>query len=211
MHRYHFHNRLLVLTLIVTIHIVVSCNVTPAETERKHQGNAEKPSLSIETDGNKIKPEQKKIHPMEDYILNCEVIEFWEGSIQGAGSREIYILGECYNEMSSYDIVLVPKKAYRNNLHTFNSNRDTWLNHFNAFVFFIGKQESKDPENEFDKYDYIFPSNVKVVKSTKDRQWLDIGNSKINSFEELGRFKVKLIGEHKKLDKSKDNTTIMNE
>jgi hypothetical protein len=128
-----------------------------------------------------------------DYILSCDAIEFWEGSIQGSGSTKVFILGECYNGGSSYDVVLVPNKVYENALKIFLTNKNKWYDYFTAFVFFVDKKESVNPENEFDKYEYIFPTNVKVIKSSKMREWVDVGSSSISSFEELGRYKITLI------------------
>lgn len=197
--RHHQRNKIMLLILIFIVQVVISCDLTCSKIGGEYQDDTGKLDASIEVKENKKETKQKESDTVsktiEDYILNCDAIEFWEGSIQGSGSTEVYVLGECYNGESSYDVVLVPNRVYENALNTFNSNKNRWYDYFTAFVFFVGKKESENPENEFDKYEYIFPSDVKVIKSSKTREWVDVGSSCISSFEELGRFKITSIEE----------------
>ena len=63
------------------------------------------------------------------------------------------------------------------------------------FAFEIQKKASEFPENKFDTYDYIFPSEVKVYKLFKDG-WYLINKKNIETFEQLGRLKLNSVYEN---------------
>jgi hypothetical protein len=60
------------------------------------------------------------------------------------------------------------------------------------FAFVIPKTEPTEPENEFDVFDYVFPSDVKIYKKNTGT-WKLINTERVESFEQLGELKLKTV------------------
>lgn len=134
-----------------------------------------------------------------DFLCDCDSLEFWKGKIQGAKESDslgIYCMGQCATNLN-FDIILFSKVALE-----LKDCRE-WENKKNKriydsipgveyYVFEIPKTKSLEPENEFDTYNYVFPSEVKVYKKFEDG-WFLIKKEKVNSIEQLGSLKAKTI------------------
>lgn len=190
-------NKIILNRIILYVFVLGSLNLENTksnEDSKLHLINQELELVKI----NKIIKIRNNYHDTvidlnKDYIINCDSLEYWLGSIQESGSRKVYILGECFNARNSYDIVLLPKNLYENPLNVFHKNKNFWYKYFTAYVFFVDKEPVQNPENEFDKYENVFPSVVKVIKSTDTRRWVYIGSIQISSFDEFSKFKISII------------------
>lgn len=126
-----------------------------------------------------------------DLINECKELSVWIGSIQGSNMRDTFLMGEC-NDSSTYDLILIPKNEKGKNVSFFNKNRGNWKKYYDAYFFLVKKNRIENPKNEFDLYEYAFPSNIEVI-IFKDNKWEKRTKVRINSRRELGEMKYKII------------------
>ncbi|AHM62410.1 hypothetical protein D770_20805 [Flammeovirgaceae bacterium 311] len=131
-----------------------------------------------------------------DFLSDCNSLETWQGAIQGvqnAGSPGIYIMGQCFSNRH-YDVIVYSRQAIKlgEATDTKSGNIRQGLPGATYYAFEIPKKEAEDPEDEFESFDYVFPSEVKVYQRREDG-WYLINRKRVGSFEELGRLKLNTI------------------
>lgn len=131
-----------------------------------------------------------------DFLSDCDSLEIWKGSIQGERHPSInccYIMAQCFAN-KHYDVVVFSNTDI--DLQTgsnFYENRIVdGLNNVQYLAFEIPKKEPQFPENEFDTYDYVYPSSVTVYQKLSDG-WHVINIERVESFEQLGALKTKTL------------------
>ncbi|MDX2048336.1 MAG: hypothetical protein SFU87_16225 [Chitinophagaceae bacterium] len=140
------------------------------------------------------------------FYNSCSDLQSWVGGIQGvppSDSTKPYLFLECHTN-NSFDIICVPKIEFKMRRDI---NPDTVSNMFyragkngykelNCFAFVLPKIKPKEPENDRDEFDYVYPSKVMIYKNSGNR-WELVNSHIINSFEELGRLKLNTVFEIK--------------
>jgi len=126
-----------------------------------------------------------------NFVFNCDNLEVWYGGIQPNPSGFLLLLGSCNDNGpdSIYEIALLPLSKTKDDLELYNAKKDSLPKYFDIYVFTIPTEEPKEPENEFDIYDYIFPNNASAYKY-ENKKWVKIAEEKVSTFEEYGRFKI---------------------
>ncbi len=133
-----------------------------------------------------------------DFESDCDNISSWVGEIQGveqAKGKSPYLMAECHTNLN-YDLIWVVGKktditALRLNNHL-KKESDSEIENLKCFAFVIPKTLPSKPENEFDVYDYVFPSAVKVY-SKKAGNWELIETKKVDSFSQFGELKLRTV------------------
>ncbi|MEQ8237834.1 MAG: hypothetical protein RIA69_01410 [Cyclobacteriaceae bacterium] len=133
-----------------------------------------------------------------NFEADCDELSSWIGGIQGVEqSRKTtpYLMAECHSNLN-YDLIWVlPKNsditAFRLTQHL-NNGTDKEIEKLRSFAFVIPKVDPIEPENEFDVYDYVFPSYVEVY-TRNNGTWKLINTEQIESFEQLGELKLKTV------------------
>lgn len=122
-------------------------------------------------------------------FLNHDSLYFWIGAIQGGSDSRLLVLGECFLNKYSYNVVLAPKnptKEISDLLKARNFERD-----FNSFVFLTPMTRKPKSESEFDLFDFVYPSDVTCYKLIGN-SWKCLGIKKITSFEDLAKYKSEM-------------------
>ncbi|MFN8415747.1 MAG: hypothetical protein U0U66_05405 [Cytophagaceae bacterium] len=131
-----------------------------------------------------------------DFLSDCDSLEMWLGTIQGIDrfdSTGPFIMAQCFANMHYDLIVYSSSKLELNNCANYKENRIVCnVSNVEYYAFQIPKKVPENPENEFDVFDYVYPSEVKIYKLF-GKGWYQIDQQTINSFEELGRLKLKTI------------------
>lgn len=135
-----------------------------------------------------------------DLPIDCSHLSEWHGGIQGteAGSDSTccFYMAECH-EGHMFDVVWVPNELsnIKNGTIT-DSKRITEMQGNKAeqhmFVFEIEKRENLNPTDEFERFEYVFPSEVKVYVQ-KGEDWFFCEKKIVASFEEFGELKLTSI------------------
>ena len=137
--------------------------------------------------------------PTPNFEADCDDLSSWVGGIQGIERSKKtypYMMAECHTNLN-YDLIWVkPKKesedlSFRLMQHL-NSKTDEEIDQLKCFAFVIPKVEPVEPENEFDVYDYVFPSDVKIYEKNNGT-WQLINTERVESFEQLGELKLKTV------------------
>jgi hypothetical protein len=131
-----------------------------------------------------------------DFLTDCNSLETWQGAIQGvetAGSPGIYVMGQCFANRH-YDVIVYSNREIKLGDATDTKSGDIkeGLPGATYYAFEIPKKEAVDPEDEFETFDYVFPSEVKVYERRNDG-WYLINRKRVSSFEELGSLKLNTI------------------
>lgn len=139
-----------------------------------------------------------------DFCADCKDLETWIGGIQGvtlSDSTKVYPFGECHTNLS-YDLIWVPKgdilkfnKEMGHDKLLVYYEEESFNNKYaklDCFSFVIPKKAKKPTAKDNSKFNYVFPSDVKVYKRT-DNNWAFVGTKNIKSFEQLGRLKLDAI------------------
>lgn len=131
-----------------------------------------------------------------DFLSDCSSLEIWTGGIQGiekSDSSHPYPMGRCITN-KHYELILFPTGEFEHSdfVSLIKKNKFSALQNAAMYAFEIPMKESEEQENEFDTFEYVFPSIVKVFKKFTDG-WYLINSEKINSEEELGRLKLNTI------------------
>jgi hypothetical protein len=131
-----------------------------------------------------------------DFLSDCDSLEMWQGGIQGidiSDSTGPYIMAQCFSNKHFDLIVYCDREIGLNEGANFKEKFiKKGITDAEYYAFEISKKVQEESENEFDTFDYIFPSEVKIYKLFDDG-WYLIKKKNINSFEELGRLKLNSI------------------
>lgn len=147
-----------------------------------------------------IKYVEQKIEKTDiNFLCDCDSLEFWSGGIQGISASDStgpYCMGQCYTNLN-FDIILYSKDdlELRDCMVWKNKKVERILDsipNVEYYAFEIPKTRQLEPEDEFDKFEYVYPSEVKVYKKYEDG-WYLIRTERVNNFEELSRLKVNAI------------------
>lgn len=173
-----------IFLLLLTLSI--SCMQTSISSSKQKKATREKSDSLISKKNNNY------------FNCDCDNFKYWIGGIQGYDSISnppLILLGGCYGSQN-YDIML-----YRNPVLTYEEAKgdDDCKLKWNIpkviyYAFIIGRHKSINPENEFDIWDYDFPSKVKVYFKTDKTEWLYKDTYEVKDFKELGKLKYKMIG-----------------
>ncbi|WP_224997690.1 hypothetical protein [Cesiribacter sp. SM1] len=131
-----------------------------------------------------------------DFLTECDALETWQGAIQGveaSGNPGIYVMGQCASNRH-YDVIVHSNNNIKLGDATDTKSGDIreGLSGATYYAFEIPKKEAVDPEDEFETFDYVFPSEVRVYQRFEDG-WYLINRKRVNSFEELGSLKLNTI------------------
>ncbi|CAN5344122.1 hypothetical protein BH10BAC1_BH10BAC1_04540 [soil metagenome] len=180
---------------------IVGCNPERTSTGLPaHQETETKDSTEIPADNLPLKHLELKIEKANvNFLCDCDSLEFWKGAIQGvqkSDSTGIYCMGQCSSNLD-FDIVLFSKKNLE--LKDCREQKNKKIDRIydsipdvEYYAFEIPKTIPLNPENEFNTYEYVYPSEVNVYKKFDDG-WYLIRKETINSFEQLGRLKVNTL------------------
>lgn len=178
--------------ILFGMYFLVGCEQSDEKTSAS--SNLEIQDTTIETGATEnIETKLSKID--FNFLADCDSLEMWLGGIQGvtvSDSTKPFIMAQC-SANKHYDLIVYSKKAIDLEDGTDNANgvikKVTGAEYY---AFEIPKKLTEDPENEFDYYDYVYPSKVKIYKLFEDG-WYLIKVANVNSFEELGRLKLNAI------------------
>jgi len=164
------------------------------------QDNKTIDSSKTAIDNKPIKDLEKKIEKTDiNFLCDCDTLEFWKGGIQGVATSDsngVYCMGQCATNLD-FDIILFSKDDLKLKDCGEWKNKKTEriydsIHGVEYYVFEIPKTKPAEPENEFDTYEYVYPSEVKVYKKF-DEGWYLIKKETVNNFEQLGRLKLNTI------------------
>jgi len=207
--------RIITLTL-TSILFLGSCNSLDSKnqerTNQTHSKNTIKKD-SVMKDRNDFKPEIKDSKSETDVTLNdnidldflsdCDSLEIWHGGIQGTTRDDLtccYLIAQCQTNRHFDLIVYHESQSELEDAVDYKNNRiKQGLKNVEYFAFEISKKKPDNPENEFDTFDYVFPSAVRVYKFD-NKNWKSIAEVRVESFEELGELKLKTLKENNNID-----------
>lgn len=173
---------------------LLGCNTTDKSKQKEVAQNTETNNEAKKKETVSIKEESTPID--FDFCTDCDELEIWQGGIQGGPESDkscCYVMGQCQTN-KHYDIIVYSPREITLSEGTnskegvINSN----ISDATYYAFEIPKTKPKNPENEFDTFDYIFPSEVHVYQKT-DSTWNVINTKKVHSFEDLGALKQQTI------------------
>lgn len=135
-----------------------------------------------------------------DFLSECDSLEVWNGGIQGIDNDSLtccYTMAQC-NTNKDYDLIIFENESLKlNRTIDFIGNQiNDDLKNIIYYAFEIDKKESENPENEFDVFEYVYPSNVNVYRRFEDG-WRFILTEKVESFQELGKLKQRMLLGHR--------------
>lgn len=174
---------------LVTLSILAACD------DPKEESQPVETPVEVE----KLEEEVVETKPYEtsevDFFTVCDNLELWKGGIQGVPSSDStgpYIMGQCFGD-AHFDIIVYAEKDVELSDAVINhKDLNTSLEGVSYFAFEIPKVTKENPEDEFDLYDYVYPSEVKVYKNVEG-EWRLINTKEVSSFEELGQLKLESI------------------
>ena len=128
-----------------------------------------------------------------DFLTDCDSLEIWSGGIQGverSDSTGVYLMAQCFSN-KHYDLIVYSEQVvdYKYAVDNVTKNINSKIDGASYYAYEIPKIIPKNHENEFDTYEYVYPSEVKVYKLFNDG-WYLIRKEKVKSFEQLGRLKL---------------------
>ena len=188
------HTFFLILISAFSISSCTESATTEEKTEIKDTVNLEKPNS------------KSALSNLEksSFSLNCDSLEYWFGGIQGTNENEAvccYKMASC-NAPVFYDLIWAPE-----NFITFKKGKEkgeistyfdeTPESELITYLFQVKKQENKEPQDEFDLYEYVFPSQVDVKIKHKGN-WYNVDSREVHSFKELGKLKLETITSYNK-------------
>lgn len=139
-----------------------------------------------------------------NFSLNCDSLEYWFGGLQGVENNEAaccYKMAYC-NAPKFYDLIWAPENFIHVKQGMDNGELSTYFDEtpekdLICYLFEVEKTNNDDPQDEFDLYKYVYPSEVSVKIKYKGI-WYDIDQQTINTFEELGQLKLETINAYNK-------------
>jgi hypothetical protein len=177
---------------ILGLFLLLGCNQT-TETTAISDNTVSQDTIVETVNTTNIETKISKID--FNFLADCDSLEMWLGGIQGvpvSDSTKPFIMAQCFAN-KHYDLIVYSKKAIDLEDGTDYANGIIKkVNGAEYYAFEIPKKLAEDPENEFDYYDYVYPSKVKIYKLFDDG-WYLIKEANVNSFEELGRLKLNSI------------------
>ncbi|WP_018342912.1 hypothetical protein [Cytophaga aurantiaca] len=141
--------------------------------------------------------EEVKIEKIDfDFLTDCDSLDMWQGGIQGinvSDSTGPFIMAQCFAN-KNFDLIVYSNRKIELKEGTDFKGKSIKNGIAGAeyYAFEIPKKIPEEPENEFDTYDYVYPSEVKIYKLFEDG-WYLIKRGKVDSFEELGRLKFNSV------------------
>lgn len=189
-----------IVNLILIIAIMSSCGSKTSTTDEEivildNLSSNEKDTIIQESKKEVVKVKKTKRTDF-DFLSECDSLEIWKGGIQGTTEKQktcCYIMAQCFSN-KHYDVIVFNENDLELNVgSSYQENRinDNLVN-TTYFAFEIPKKVPESPENEFDTFDYIYPSEVKIYQKFSDG-WYLIETIEVSSFEELGELKLKTI------------------
>jgi hypothetical protein len=187
------------LLLLYITFLATSCSLKSNSTEQEDNMRLLSTDTITEISANtdiKRNDDSSSIYDELNFLSICDSLQIWHGGIQGTPSDDLtccYLMAQCQTN-KHFDLIIYSESQtdledgadYKNN-----RIRDD-LKKVEYFAFEIPKKKPDDPENEFDTFDYVYPSTVKVYKR-KNEIWEVIQEVKVNSFEELGELKLNTL------------------
>ena len=186
------------LILILVAHILFGCE-SSSETEsviKKTEVEQDTAIDKIENTHSAAKQEVKIEKIDFDFLTDCDSLDMWQGGIQGidvSDSTGPFIMAQCFSN-KHFDLVIYSNReiGLKEGTNFKEKSIKNGITDAEYYAFEISKKTPENAENEFDTYDYIYPSEVKIYKLFQDG-WYLIKRQNVNSFEELGRLKLKSI------------------
>jgi hypothetical protein len=177
--------RIFVILFLVTT-LIGSCN-----SKKSNSQNALVETISSSPNNNNTGVELPKGEKIDfDFLTGCDSLERWRGGIQGTQKHSMtccYMMAQCFAN-KHYDLIAFNEQdVQRRNSKKTNDQKPTTY-----FAFEIPKKIPETPENEFDTFDYIFPSDVKVYRKFDDG-WYLINSERVETFQELGELKLNTL------------------
>lgn len=186
--------------LIIGLCILIGCKQPSEKNTLPQKEDSISQDTIAETEIKKIPATQKQETKIEkidfNFLSDCDSLEMWLGGIQGvdvSDSTGPFIMAQCFSNKHFDLIVYCDSEIGLKEGTDYNEKViKNGINGAEYYAFEIPKKIPEEPENEFDTYDYVFPSIVKIYKLFEDG-WYLIKKENINSFEELGRLKMNSI------------------
>lgn len=183
--------------IVLFLVLLTSCDASEKKSEVT-SGENEKLN-----DGSTVQSEGVKKNKIEfDFCSDCDSLEIWQGGIQGVNKHPescCYVMAQCFTNRH-YDLLVYRQDEV--SLQEGTNNESNSLNREieNAiyYAFEIPKVKPKKPENSFDLFEYVFPSEVNVYQK-KDNSWDLIKTQTVKSIVELGELKLNTILNAKQL------------
>ncbi len=139
-----------------------------------------------------------------NFSLKCDSLEYWFGGLQGVGNKKLaccYKMAYC-NSPKYYDLIWAPENFVNFKQDMENGELSAYFDEtpekdLICYLFEVNKTENDDPQDEFDLYKYVYPSQVNVKIKHKGT-WYNVDQKTINTFEELGQLKLETINTYNK-------------
>ncbi|MDX1652269.1 MAG: hypothetical protein R3277_07250 [Brumimicrobium sp.] len=187
------------LLILYIIFLATSCSTESNRKEQEDNKRLLSSDTITEISANNdviINDDSSIIYDEFDFLSDCDSLQIWQGGIQGTPSDDLtccYLMAQCQTN-KHFDLIIYSESQleledgadYKNN-----RIRDD-IKKVEYFAFEIPKKKPDNPENEFDTFDYVYPSTVTVYKR-KNKNWEVIQKVKIHSFEELGELKLNTL------------------
>jgi hypothetical protein len=184
--------------LILGAYILLGC-----EDSSEKESLIKKTEIIQDTVIDKIKnihsaaKQEAKIEKIDfDFLTDCDSLDMWQGGIQGmnvSDSTGPFVMAQCFSN-KHFDLIVYSNReiGLKEGTDFKEKSIKNGIAGAEYYAFEIPKKIPEDPENEFDTYDYIYPSEVKIYKLFDDG-WYLIKRQNVGSFEELGRLKFNSI------------------
>ena len=174
---------------LLLVLFLVGCDEQQQEQKQNEVVEEVEPEQGVEKEAPTIDLEKSEV----DFFTVCNNLEVWKGGIMGVESSDStgpYIMGQCFGN-KHFDLIVYSEKDIELSEASHNDLKKD-LPGASYFAFEIPKVEKEEPEDEFDLYDYVYPSEVKVYKWMQGG-WYLVKVEEVTSFEELGALKLKSI------------------
>lgn len=188
-------------TLLILYIILLATSCSPGTNSTKQEANERILSSDTisESSANTVMKKidnSSSIYDEFDFLSDCDSLKIWHGGIQGTPSDDLtccYLMAQCQTN-KHFDLIIYSESQteLEDGIDYKNNRIKDDLEKVEYFAFEIPKKKPDYPENEFDTFDYVYPSTVKVYKR-KNENWEVIHEVKVNSFEELGELKLKTL------------------
>lgn len=189
-------NYLKMKKILFTVPLFLLLNCTPSTQKSEIVNNTD----SLTTDkANELNSEDKKrvVEKIDfDFLTQCDSLELWTGGIQGGIKDDLkccHLMGRCYKD-KTYEIIIHQTKKIDLDYRTDEPNRTYKANipFASYYVFEIPTKENLNPENEFDVFEYIYPSQIKIYKMINSN-WYLVHSETVSTFTELGSLKLRTL------------------
>lgn len=191
-------NLLVILSIFSFLFAITSCSestTTEDETTLQDTINIEEKNTTSSALSNLKK---------SNFSLECDSLEYWFGGLQGVGNQKAaccYKMAYC-NSPKFYDLIWAPENFVNFKQDMDNGELSTYFDEtpekeLICYLFEVDKTENDNPQDEFDLYKYVYPSEVNVKIKSKG-VWYNVDQQTVNTFEELGALKLETINAYNK-------------